>query len=124
MNPELLVTSLDFDGCADNRASQQRIIDHIINTCTNFPSINKVIVMIGSLRQTLVLDLLNAFMNGEEGQPLSCEILYSQFLPNLEKQIKDRMGSRICEIEFSPFLLNDIPNKLENAMISAIRSCH
>ena len=105
MNPELLVTSLDFDGCSDNQQSHQRIIDNIVNTCVQFPSINRIIVMIGSLRQTLVLDLLNAFMNEEDGHPLSCQILYSQFLPNLEKQIQTRLGGQIGEIEFSPFLL-------------------
>jgi hypothetical protein len=72
--------------------------------------------MIGSLRQSVLLDLYNSFNHSSFPHFLSCELIYSEFLPLLQTKIHDMNLTQITEIEFAPLLLSDIYNKLETGV--------
>ena len=115
-DPKILVISLDYDGCSDEPYSRLAIVNHVIRTCEVLTSINKIVVMIGSLRQSVLLDLHNSLNHSSFPHFLSCELIYSEFLPLLQTKIHDMNLTQITEIEFAPLLLSDIYNKLETGV--------
>ena len=113
MNPKYLILSLDFDGCSDKPFSQQEIINHVKQTCLENPSIESIYLVIGSLRQTAMLDVGNAQRNSEPPRYISCTILYEQFLAQLHRRIAKLGLERTPSVHFCPLLMNDIYNHLE-----------
>lgn len=108
-----LVLSLDFDGCTDTPESRDRLIDNIHSYCFANPQYTEIIVIIGSLRQSLFSDLNNAIMNSVHfsGQLLSCSILLSEFVDKLSAKL-NAIEDKIRVIA-EPLLASDIYNNLE-----------
>jgi hypothetical protein len=113
MNPKYLILSLDFDGCSDRPFSQQEIINHVKKTCLENPTIESIYLIIGSLRQTAMLDVGNAQRNSEHPHYLSCTTLYDVFLGQLHRRISKLGLERTPSVHFCPLLMNDIYNHLE-----------
>ncbi len=103
-----LVVSIDFDGCADTPAGKERIMDDILDYVSKAPSVEQIVVMIGSLRQTLILDCYNAQRNAPNhgGNLLSCFELGTVFIDQLSKRIA-------IPVIFDPLMMSDILNSLE-----------
>jgi hypothetical protein len=110
MNPKYLILSLDFDGCSDRPFSQKEIIQHTIKTCLENPTIESIYLIIGSLRQTPMLDVGNAQRNSTAPHFISCTTLYNKFLPELNRCMSKLEVERIPSVHFCPLLMNDIYN--------------
>lgn len=112
MHPLYLISCLDFDGCSDTHQAQMKIIKHIISSYKEHPSIRTIYVIIASLRQSLILDVLNAQRNSKFPDYISCSILYDIFLPQLQSEFNKLELGPPPKIEFCPFLTSDIYNQL------------
>lgn len=114
MEPKYYIICLDFDGCTDKHYSQIEIIRHITSFYLKHPSIETIYVVIGSLRQSVRLDVVNAQRNSphHRHQLLSCTTLYDQFLPLLQQEFDKLDVAKTPAIQFCPFLTSDVYNHL------------
>jgi hypothetical protein len=112
MKPKHLIISLDFDGCADRDYSRKEIALYIEKACAKNPSIESIYVIIGSLRQSVYLDLLNAHRNSNATKLISCTSLYHQLIPIIHELISKMDRQQVPKIHFCPLLMNDIHNHL------------
>ena len=85
MKKDTLVASIDFDGCADTPQGKAQIIRDILAFIAQYPTVKHIVVMIGSLRQSLRCDLINAEINQEhhDGKLLSCHDIGAGFIEQL-----------------------------------------
>lgn len=115
-HPDVFVASIDFDGCSDTQHGKQHIIDDVLKCVAQYPSIKHIAVIIGSLRQSLACDYMNAVNNAvHHGNILlSCH--------GIGADLTDKLRSAVaaCEdlsekptVEFDPFMMSDIFNYLE-----------
>lgn len=105
---QIFVASIDFDGCSDNHESREAIIEHIALSCQSIKDLKKIILMIGSLRQSLRLDIINAKYNSTYPNYISCTSIIEHFEPRL-KELFPRI-----EIIVDPYLLFDSFQQLEH----------
>lgn len=103
-----LVISLDFDGCSDRAFSQEAILNHIVESSKHIEDLTRIVLMIGSLRQSLFLDILNARNNSQYPNFISCTSLYEEFLPRVRESVVPSI-----EIIFDTYLQCDSFNQLE-----------
>jgi hypothetical protein len=109
-----LILSLDFDGCTDTPEARDKLIDTIHAYCLEHPQYSEIVLVIGSLRQSLFSDLNNAIMNSVhfEGELLSCSILLSEFAEKLSSKLNTTEEEKIKVIS-EPLLASDIYNDFE-----------
>lgn len=113
---DLLVVSIDFDGCSDTPNGKQHIINDIVNLTYQSPSITQIVVIIGSLRQSLACDYLNALNNAafHNGTLMSCRELGTHFIEQLRAALFARDTSMAPPtVEFDPLMISDLLNDLE-----------
>ncbi len=109
VNPEIIFTaSIDFDGCAHDDDSRESIIKHITHTCQSIRNLKKIILMIGSLRQSVYLDVLNAKMNSTYPNYISCASIIEHIEPRLKEIFPD------IEISADTYLLFDSFQQLQH----------
>ncbi len=108
-----LVLSLDFDGCLDTPDSRENLIDYLFQYCRANPQYTEIIVVIGSLRQSIHSDLYNAHLNSDllEGELLSCSVLLTEFVDALSDRLNS--GNRKIKVTAEKLLVSDILNNLE-----------
>ena len=111
-NPNCLVFSIDFDGCSDNQGSQERIINNALAFYRNNQNIEKIIFMIGSLRQSLELDIHNALQNSTPPY-LSCTILNDTLPAQMKQKLDEMFPYNNVEVVFDTFLQSDLFGDLE-----------
>ncbi|NBX84293.1 MAG: hypothetical protein EBQ95_01630 [Gammaproteobacteria bacterium] len=104
-----LVLSIDFDGCSDNEHGQNKIISDVQLFIQDQPNISHVLVLIGSLRQSLFLDKYNAidYSKYHDSALVSCKLIGDVFMT----QLRTALPSHLV-IEFEPLLTSDIYNHL------------
>jgi hypothetical protein len=106
MSVETLVLSVDFDGCSDTKYARNALI-HRIADFVRGTSYQKIIICIGSMRQSVWIDFLNAMQTNREEVYQSCRILGLDFIealqPHLDKNII---------ISFENILTYDVYNQL------------
>ncbi len=112
-NPKCFVLSLDFDGCTDRPSSHRAIVTHVLDVYRQNQSIQKIVLIIGSLRQSLHLDILNALRNSTFPY-VSCTSLQEQLMPLLKSQLDTEFPEQEIEIVFDTFLQSDVYNELDN----------
>lgn len=118
-----LVISIDFDGCADTSTGKQHIIQNVVGFVDQYPSVQRIIVLIGSLRQSLESDYFNATQNAKyhDNLLLSCYQIGTLFIQQLRDALSTS-GSNII-VEFDPLMMSDILNDLElGATYQALQS--
>ena len=106
-----LVLSIDFDGCSDNKHGQNKIISDAQLFIQNQTDITHVVVLIGSLRQSLFLDKYNAmdYAKYHNSALVSCKLIGDVFI----SQLRTALPSHLV-IEFEPILTSDIYNHLSH----------
>jgi len=113
---DILVTSIDFDGCADSQPLKEQIINNILHLVQRYPSIKQIIVLIGSLRQTLANDYLNAQNNahGHGGELLSCLEIGTHFMEQLQDILSiSTLDGPPPSIAFEPLMMSDLLNQFK-----------
>ncbi len=111
--PELLILSLDFDGCLDMPQSQQRFVSYIVQLCLERPHYNKVALVIGSLRQSIALDYYNAKRHAHKTQGYkSCSALLTQLPQKLTNHLHRALGESAPLVMVIPLLHSDLYNDL------------
>jgi hypothetical protein len=108
-----LVMSIDFDGCADTSTGKQHIIQNVVDFVDQYPSVQRIIVLIGSLRQSLDSDYYNATQNAKyhNNLLLSCYQIGTLFIQQLRNTLSTRESN--ITVEFDPLMMSDILNDLE-----------
>ena len=81
-NYETLVLSIDFDECSENQSARDSLKKWTIGFINANPQYKKVILFIGSARQSVWVDFLNA-KKSDVATYLCCSILGSEFTPRL-----------------------------------------
>ena len=109
------VLGLDFDGCTDKQIARAKLSDDVANFVVDHPEIEELDVIISSLRQTLLLDYLNAHYNpvDDQGRRQSCTAITENFLDDVVWKItllfeRNRIERPVPNIRFHPLLLSDI----------------
>lgn len=112
----LLVLCLDFDGCLDDPESWTTfILAYVLPHLDTEQELNEILVCIGSLRQSVALDILNARRNAEfnAGKLQTCAILGAEFCSQLKESIDNEYGAeREINVDFCPLLASDVYNQL------------
>lgn len=111
-----LALPLDFDGCTDNAMARARLIHYLCELLLKNRQVTCLNVFIGSLRQSLYLDFLNAVGHGFTGDTsyLSCNILGLEFMTQLRGALAVAFGAESPpSVIFQPVLSSDILNNLE-----------
>jgi hypothetical protein len=105
-----LVLSIDFDGCSDNEHGQHKIISDVQLLIQNQTNITHIVVLIGSLRQSLFLDKYNAvnYAKCHDSALVSCKQIGDTFITKLRAMLPSHLF-----IEFDPLLTSDIYNHLK-----------
>ena len=111
---ELLVLNIDFDGCTDTPLARQKLADYIVSICLENPHYKEISIIIGSLRQSLLLDLINAHNNAyaHDGQLFSCAIILDEFysILNVKLQKLPHTPPKVNKINFLTYdLYNNLP---------------
>lgn len=110
---KILVTSIDFDGCADTQERKQRIIDDILTLVARYQSLKRIVILIGSLRQSVACDYMNAKNNAgnHNGELLSCQEIGTDFFDNLANALSlCNHAKQAPIIQFEPLMISDILN--------------
>lgn len=105
-----LILSVDFDGCSDNAHGRHKIIEDARCFVNQHPTIDEIVVIIGSLRQSLFLDKYNAidYANYHHASLVSCKLLGESFVFELKQALPPHLN-----IHFDPILTSDIYNQLQ-----------
>lgn len=118
--PTSLVVGVDFDGCTDTELARARLCDDIVNYVLDNPYLKSVIVIIASLRQTFMLDYLNADNNARHfnGERYSCSLLNGEFMSTLKQRIHEvfelnHLPEPVPEVLFCKLMMSDISNHLK-----------
>lgn len=107
--PEIIFSAgIDFDGCAHDDDSRESIIKHITQTCLSIRNLKKIILMIGSLRQSIYLDVLNAKNNSTYPNYISCTSIIEHIEPRLKEIFPD------IDISADTYLLFDSFQQLQH----------
>lgn len=111
-----LAVSFDFDGCTDDEAARRRWIAYLCELLQANRQIQHLKVFIGSLRQSVFIDVLNAVCKGLQGDLSyqSCKVLGVELIDQLRHAIAQAFGAAPQPtIEFIPLLNSDVLNQLE-----------
>ncbi len=130
-NIQTLVLCLDFDGCTDRSAARNKLLDTIIAFLKKNDAYKHILIVIGSLRQSIYLDISNAarFYDKNGQSMISCSLLGGVFITDLLLRLKQQFTSNCPTVEFHPLLLSDVCNELTtgstyNLMDQALYSIH
>lgn len=109
-----LVLSLDFDGCLDTEASQEKLIEFIIQYCKQKPQYQTIAIAIGSLRQSVFTDFHNAAIYYEDrgGNYVSCSQLLNTFTASLALRLEAEFKDAAPAIKKINMLNADLFNRL------------
>ena len=115
-----MVLGLDFDGCTDTCVARAKLSDSVANFVVDHPEIERLDVIISSLRQTFLLDYFNAHYNGrdDQGRHQSCAAIEEELLNAMDWKIdllfkRNRINQPAPMIRFHPLLMSDIYNGFE-----------
>ena len=116
IRPVLQVFCIDFDGCSDSEEARQQIINTVILPAIRANiAISSVMICIGSLRQTVVLDIFNAkkhLQSKHRGHLVSCSVLGKEFITQLQEAISLTLPTRFINVMFNNLLMHDVLNEL------------
>lgn len=109
-NHNCLVLSVDFDGCSDNAHGRLKILTEVQAYLQHHPNIQKIVIIIGSLRQSLFLDKYTAidYAAYHNSSLVSCKLIGESFLEDLRRSLPSNI-----HISFDPLLTSDIYNHLQ-----------
>lgn len=111
-----LAVSFDFDGCTDDEEARRRWIVYLCELLRANRQIQHLKVFIGSLRQSVFIDVLNAVSKGLQGDLSyqSCKVLGVELIDQSRHAIAQAFGAAPPPtIEFIPLLNSDVLNQLE-----------
>lgn len=116
---QTLVLCLDFDGCTDTPDARARLINYIIGLLKRKQIYKHIMVVIGSLRQSLDLDIANAarFYYKNNNAYVSCSLLGTDFIARLSDNLLKYFGEDSPTIEFHNLLLSDVLNQLKTGTV-------
>lgn len=120
MSPSIktLVLSLDYDGCTDTKAARKKLIDCVCALLRERRHITQVKVLIGSARQSLYIDFMNALNHSSKRVPgheayQSVRVLGEEFIQALQQAINATLpADNLPVVEFIPLLTGDVYNRL------------
>ncbi|MCH9755672.1 MAG: hypothetical protein K0U37_00565 [Gammaproteobacteria bacterium] len=107
LSVETLVLSVDFDGCSDTKYARNALIERIV-AFVRGTSYQNIIICIGSLRQSVWIDSLNAMQNKPDEMYQSCCVLGLDFIEALRPYLDERIT-----LSFENILTYDVYHQLQ-----------